>query len=114
MLVHRLRRWPNIEPTIAQCLVFAGMSVTRPSSVHDPVSLLTQQGDQHTSHGSQLLSRNKIQSVYQWRPKETGRHGMTSERRGHLVVMAATGVFPRKLVFCLCYIIYIGVRHSLE
>ena len=24
MLVHRLRSWPNIEPTIAQCLVFAG------------------------------------------------------------------------------------------
>ena len=24
MLVHRLRRWPNIETTMAQCLVFAG------------------------------------------------------------------------------------------
>ena len=24
MLVHRLRRWPNIEPTMAQWLVFAG------------------------------------------------------------------------------------------
>ena len=24
MLVHRLRRWPNIEPTMAKCLVFAG------------------------------------------------------------------------------------------
>ena len=24
MLVQRLRRWPNIEPTIAQCLLFAG------------------------------------------------------------------------------------------
>ena len=23
MLVHRLRRWPNIKPTMAQCLVFA-------------------------------------------------------------------------------------------
>ena len=22
MLVHRLRRWPNIEPTMVQCLVF--------------------------------------------------------------------------------------------
>ena len=26
MLVHRLRRWPNIEPTMAQCLVIAGMA----------------------------------------------------------------------------------------
>ena len=25
MLVHRLRRWPNIKPTMAQCLVFAGL-----------------------------------------------------------------------------------------
>ena len=25
MLVHRLRRWPNIEPTMTQCLVFAGI-----------------------------------------------------------------------------------------
>ena len=25
MLVHRLRRWPSIEPTIAQCFVFAGI-----------------------------------------------------------------------------------------
>ena len=24
MLGHRLRRWPNIGPTMAQCLVFAG------------------------------------------------------------------------------------------
>ena len=24
MLVHRLRRWPNIEPTHGQCPVFAG------------------------------------------------------------------------------------------
>ena len=24
MLVHRLRRWPNIEPTMGQCIVFAG------------------------------------------------------------------------------------------
>ena len=24
MLDHRLRRWPNIEPTMAQCLVFSG------------------------------------------------------------------------------------------
>ena len=25
MLVHRLRRWPNIGPTLAQCNVFAGI-----------------------------------------------------------------------------------------
>ena len=24
MMVHRLRRWPNIEPTIVEYLVFAG------------------------------------------------------------------------------------------
>ena len=24
MLVHRLRRWPNIDPTLGECLVFAG------------------------------------------------------------------------------------------
>ena len=24
MLAHGLRRWPNIKPTLAQCLVFAG------------------------------------------------------------------------------------------
>ena len=23
MLVHRLRRWPNIKPTLGQCIVFA-------------------------------------------------------------------------------------------
>ena len=28
MLVHRLRRWPNIETTMAQCLVFAGSKPT--------------------------------------------------------------------------------------
>ena len=27
MLVHRLRRWPNIKPTMAQCLVFAGLAI---------------------------------------------------------------------------------------
>ena len=32
MLVHRLRRWPNIEPEMAQCLVF---------SRNTPGSLLT-------------------------------------------------------------------------
>ena len=26
MLVHRLRRWPNIEPTMGQCIVFAGFN----------------------------------------------------------------------------------------
>ena len=26
MLVHRLRRWPNIEPTMGQCIVFAGLN----------------------------------------------------------------------------------------
>ena len=25
MLVHRLRRWPNSEPTMGQCIVFAGL-----------------------------------------------------------------------------------------
>ena len=28
MLGHRLRRWPNIVPTIVQCLVFAGILPT--------------------------------------------------------------------------------------
>ena len=28
MLGHRLRRWPNIEPTSCQCIVFVGMVVT--------------------------------------------------------------------------------------
>ena len=26
MLVHRQRRWPNIEPTMGQCTVFAGIA----------------------------------------------------------------------------------------
>ena len=26
MLAHRLRRWPNIETTLGECLVFAGIS----------------------------------------------------------------------------------------
>ena len=26
ILVHRLRRWPNIEPTMGQCIVFAGLN----------------------------------------------------------------------------------------
>ena len=26
MLAHRLRRWPNIEPTMGQCIVFAGLN----------------------------------------------------------------------------------------
>ena len=25
MLVHRLRRWSNIDPTLGQCLVLAGL-----------------------------------------------------------------------------------------
>ena len=25
MLAHRLRRWPNIEPTYGQCPMFAGL-----------------------------------------------------------------------------------------
>ena len=25
MLIHRLRRWPNIKRTLFQCVVFAGM-----------------------------------------------------------------------------------------
>ena len=25
MLGHRLRRWPNIEPTLGQCIVFVGL-----------------------------------------------------------------------------------------
>ena len=28
MLAHRLRRWPNIKPTLFQCVVFAGESAT--------------------------------------------------------------------------------------
>ena len=27
MLGHRLRRWPNIKPTLFQCIVFAGLSL---------------------------------------------------------------------------------------
>ena len=27
MLVHRLRRWPNIAPALGQCLVFAGIAI---------------------------------------------------------------------------------------
>ena len=40
MLNHRLRRWPNIEPTMVQCLVFAvlqtalGDDITHVSIVH--------------------------------------------------------------------------------
>ena len=26
MLAHRLRRWPNIETALGECLVFAGMT----------------------------------------------------------------------------------------
>ena len=26
MLAHRLRRWSSIEPTLAECLVFAGIN----------------------------------------------------------------------------------------
>ena len=28
MLAHRLRRWPNIKPTLSECLVLAGISPT--------------------------------------------------------------------------------------
>ena len=28
LLAHRLRRWPNSEPTLDQCLMFAGMAVS--------------------------------------------------------------------------------------
>ena len=27
MLTHRLRRWPNIEPTLGECLEFAGRRI---------------------------------------------------------------------------------------
>ena len=45
MLVHRLRRWPDIEPAVALCLVFAGDAgrlqgmVTPWSAVVSPVRL---------------------------------------------------------------------------
>ena len=29
MLAHRLRRWTNIEPTLGECLVFAGRAIRR-------------------------------------------------------------------------------------
>ena len=29
MLVHHLRRWPNIKPTLVQYIVFAGKGVNR-------------------------------------------------------------------------------------
>ena len=28
MLVHRLRRWPTIEPAMGRCLVFAGLALS--------------------------------------------------------------------------------------
>ena len=30
MLVYRLRRWPNIQPTMGQCIVFAGLQQPDP------------------------------------------------------------------------------------
>ena len=37
MLAHRLRRWPNIDPTLGQRLVFAGVWTTSPTqSPHEP------------------------------------------------------------------------------
>ena len=32
MFVHRLRRWPNIKPTLTQCLVLAGACTTKPAA----------------------------------------------------------------------------------
>ena len=29
LLAHRLRRWPNIKPTLVRCLVFAGYLLLR-------------------------------------------------------------------------------------
>ena len=34
MLGHRLRRWPNIKPTLAQCIVFAGINYRDRSTSH--------------------------------------------------------------------------------
>ena len=33
MLDHRLRRWPNFEPTMAECLMFAGLALELPGEV---------------------------------------------------------------------------------
>ena len=33
LLVHRLRRWPNIKPTLSQCLVLAGIVLALPAKI---------------------------------------------------------------------------------
>ena len=35
MLVHRLRRWPNIKPTLSHCLVLAEACTARPAASVD-------------------------------------------------------------------------------
>ena len=35
MLVHRLRRWPNIEPILDWCIVFAGMPTLHHTHKHE-------------------------------------------------------------------------------
>ena len=38
MLCHRLRHWPNIEPALGQCIVFAGMVVSPPTTRSTPAN----------------------------------------------------------------------------
>ena len=35
MLAHRLRRWPNIEPTLGERLVFAEMGISMCMYIHE-------------------------------------------------------------------------------
>ena len=62
MLVHRLRRWPNIEPTIVQCLVSAGYSIVFVSA--DPFIILeneqAQQDAYYIHHNKDITQRDSL------------------------------------------------------
>ena len=53
MLAYRPRRWPNIEPTLSECLVFAGL-------VYDGTEegLASAQTSQQTKDIEQMLGQN--------------------------------------------------------
>ena len=53
MLDHRLRRWPHIEPTMAQCLVFAEHA----ASTGIPYSILCRRDSHVTSLSQSTMGR---------------------------------------------------------
>ena len=60
MLAHRLRRWSNIEPTLGECLVFAGMPCLYGAHVN------TRKADSHVGLYMCHLITRYIEAMLVW------------------------------------------------